>query len=632
MEKAIVKQANYRTPDSFAIHFPEEFRTYILTAISGLFLIFSWFGWFKEQLGFDPAWVTVIISGVPILKGAAIGLITRGDIKAGVLVSMALIAAMAIGEYFAAGEVAFIMMIGELLENRTVTKAKAGIKELLSVVPPTARVRRDGREVQVPIEEVEVGDLVLVKPGEYIPMDGEVVSGQSSVCQAAITGESIPIDKLPGDEVFIGSLNQLGAIEVKATKVGEDTTLAKVVKLVEEAENSKAPVIRTADRWATWMVPVALLIAVLVYVFTGDLIRAVTILIVFCPCALCLATPTAMMAGIGNAAKKGILVKSGAAMELSGKVNAIIFDKTGTLTTGKPEVTEIRSFSYISEREILLAAASAEKFSEHPLAQAIIRKALYDGLTIPDPDSFQVRLGHGVEALNRGSIILVGNRKLMEQEFISLSHEVEEFIQKAEEKGQTTMLVAVDRVLAGVVLVADPVKEESSEAVKSLQASGIREIWMLTGDNPGTAAAIAAKINISNYLAEQLPEHKGDAVKKLKNQGYIVAMVGDGINDTPALALADIGIAMGAAGTDIAVKTADIALMSDDISKIPQLIKLSRHILRTININIMVSMLINLVAIGLASLGIMGPITGALVHNAGSVLVVANSGRLIGHR
>lgn len=632
MEKAIVKQANFRTPESFSIHFPEELRTYILTAISGLFLVFSWFGWFKEQLGFDPAWVTVIISGVPILKGAAIGLITRGDIKAGVLVSMALIAAVAIGEYFAAGEVAFIMMIGELLENRTVTKAKAGIKELLSVVPPTARIRRDGREVQVPIEEVEVGDLVLVKPGEYIPMDGEVVSGQSSVCQAAITGESIPIDKLPGDQVFIGSLNQLGAIEVKATKVGEDTTLAKVVKLVEEAENSKAPVIRTADRWATWMVPMALLIAVLVYVFTGDLIRAVTILIVFCPCALCLATPTAMMAGIGNAAKKGILVKSGAAMELSGKVNAFIFDKTGTLTTGKPEVTEIRSFSHISEREMLLAAASAEKFSEHPLAQAIIRKALYDGLTIPDPDSFQVRLGHGVEALNRGSIILVGNRKLMELEFISLSHEVEEFIQKAEEKGQTSMLVAVDRVLAGVVLVADPVKEESSIAVKSLQANGIREIWMLTGDNPGTAAAIAAKINISNYLAEQLPEHKGDAVKKLKNQGYLVAMVGDGINDAPALALADIGIAMGAAGTDIAVKTADIALMSDDISKIPQLINLSRHVLRTININIMASMLINLVAIALASLGIMGPITGALVHNAGSVLVVANSGRLIGHR
>lgn len=629
MEEIIVTKNNAENRSNIPLRFSQEYQLYILTAISGMFLVFSWFGWFKEQLGFDPAWVSIVISGVPILKGAAIGLLTRGDIKAGVLVSIALIAAVTIGEYFAAGEVAFIMMIGELLENRTVARAKAGIKELLSVVPPTARVRRNGQEIQVAIEEVQVGDLVLVKPGEYIPVDGEVVSGQSSVDQAAVTGESMPVDKLPGDEVFVGSLNQLGVLEIKATKVGEDTTLAKVVKLVEEAENSKAPVIRTADKWATWMVPVALFTAVLVYFFTGDIIRAVTILIVFCPCALCLATPTAMMAGIGNAAKKGILVKSGEAMELSGKVDAVIFDKTGTLTRGKPEVTEIRSFSHVSEQDMLFMAATAEKFSEHPLGQAIIHKALGDGLSIPDPDSFQVRLGHGVEAISQGSVILVGNRRLMEQESIPISNIVEAFIQDVEEKGQTTMLVAIDHTLAGFIVVADLVKAESSKAVKRLQESGIQEIWMLTGDNPRTAAAIAAKTNITKYIADQLPEHKGEAVKKLKAQGYHVAMVGDGINDAPALALADVGIAMGTTGTDIAIQTANIALMSDDIGKIPQLVKLSRHILRTINVNILVSMLINLVAIVLASLGIMGPIMGALVHNAGSVLVVANSGRLI---
>ncbi len=614
---------------SFFSSLPAEFWTYGLTGISGLFLILSWFGLFKEQAGFDLAWISIIISGTPILKGAVIGLFVNRDIKAGVLISIALIAAVFVGEYFAAGEVAFIMMLGELLEERTVSKAKAGIKDLISVVPPTARVRRDGQEINIPAEKVQVGDMVLVKPGEYIPVDGIVASGQSAVNQAAVTGESMPVDKLPGDEVYIGSLNQLGSLGIKATKVGEDTTLAKVIKLVEEAEKSKAPIIRTADRWAAWMVPAALLTAILVYVFTADIIRAVTILIVFCPCALCLATPTAMMAGIGQAAKTGILVKSGQAMEVSGKITAVIFDKTGTLTKGKPMVTEIKAFNALSEQKLLQLAAIAEKFSEHPLSQAIIKKAYEENLTVPDPDSFKVRLGHGLEANYSGSLILIGNRKLMKQESIPLAHEIEIFITQAEEKGQTALLLAVGGSLAGVITVADPVREESAEAVKRLQEDGIREIWLLTGDNPRTAAAIAAATNITRYVAEQLPEQKGKVVNRLKEQGYQVAMVGDGINDAPALALADIGIAMGATGTDVAVQTADIALMSNDIGKISQLINLSRQTLRTINFNILLSMLINFVAIVLASLGIMGPILGALVHNAGSVLVIANSARLM---
>jgi heavy metal translocating P-type ATPase len=629
VKEGIMLEPPVREESRFYARLPEEFWTYILTCISGLFLVFSWFGLFKEQVGFDLAWVSIVISGAPILKGAAIGLFVHRDIKAGVLVSIALIAAVAVGEYFAAGEVAFIMMLGELLEERTVAKAKAGIKELLSVVPPTARVRREGQEFNIPAGTVRVGDLVLVKPGEYIPIDGKVISGQSAVSQAAVTGESMPVDKLPGDEVYIGSLNALGALEIEATKIGEDTTLAKVIKLVEEAENSKAPVIRTADRWATWMVPAALLTAILVYIFTGDMIRAVTILIVFCPCALCLATPTAMMAGIGNAAKNGILVKSGQAMEVSGKINAVIFDKTGTLTEGKPVVTEIKVFNDLHEQELLRLAAIAEKFSEHPLSQAIIKKAGEEKLTVPDPDSFQARLGHGIEAAYHGFSILAGKRKMLEQEAIRISDEAEGFINQAEERGQTAILLAIDRVLAGVIVVADPVKEEAAEAVEKLQENGIREIWLLTGDNPRTAAAIAAKTNIVRYVAEQLPEQKGEVVKKLKEQGCYVAMVGDGINDAPALALADVGIAMGVTGTDVAIQTADVALMSDDIRKITRLVNLSRHTLRTINLNILLSMLINLAAMILAALGMMGPILGALVHNAGSVLVIANSGRLI---
>ncbi|MBS3977295.1 MAG: cation-translocating P-type ATPase [Syntrophomonadaceae bacterium] len=629
MNEALINKRNSEAKRSFSSLWPEEYQAYILTAVSGLFLVFSWFGWFKEQLGFDPAWISILISGTPIVKGAIVGLFTRGDIKAGLLVSIALIAAVAIGEYFAAGEVAFIMMIGELLEKRTVAKAKAGIRQLLSVVPPTARVRRDGQEILLPVEKVQVGDLVLVKPGERIPVDGKVISGQSAVNQAAVTGESMPVDKLPGDEVFIGSLNQLGALEIQASKVGADTTLARVVKLVEEAENSKAPVIRTADRWATWLVPVALFTAIMVFVITKDIIRAVTILIVFCPCALVLATPTAIMAGIGNAARKGILVKSGTAMELSGKLDAVVFDKTGTLTRGKPEVTAIKSYSSFSDQDLLLLAAIAEKYSEHPLSQAIIFKAKADNLTVMDPDIFQARPGFGVKATHRGMEILVGNLKLMDQEFVSISGEVEKYVERAEEKGQTAMVVAVDGVLAGVIVAADPVREESAAAVKILRENGINKILMLTGDNQKTAAAIAANTGISDYLAGQLPEQKSEAVKKLQGQGYRVAMVGDGINDAPALALADVGIAMGVAGTDVAVQTAGIALMSEDIGKISYLVKLSRRVLRIINLNILFSLLLNLIAIVLASVGIMGPVMGALVHNAGSVLVVINSGRLI---
>ena len=629
MEEVLAKKAVFGEKTRIPSASTQEFKIYILTAVSGIFLVFSWFGWFKGLLGFDPAWVSIVISGTPILKGAIIALFTRGDIKAGLLVSTALVAAVAIGEYFAAGEVAFIMMIGELLENRTVAKAKAGIKQLLSVVPPTAGVRRDGREIRIPAEKVQVGDLVLVKPGEYIPVDGEVVAGESAVCQAAVTGESMPADKLPGDKVFVGSLNQLGALEIRATKVGADTTLARVVKLVEEAENSKAPVIRTADRWATWLVPAALITAIMVFLFTKDAIRAVTILIVFCPCALVLATPTAMMAGIGNAARKGILVKSGAAMELSGKLNAFIFDKTGTLTRGKPEVSTIKSVSAFSERELLLLAAVAEKFSEHPLSQAIIHKAQAENLTVMDPEVFQAQPGFGVRASCQGMEILVGNRKLMEQESVLIAEEVEKYVEKAEAKGRTAMLVAVDGALAGVIMAADPVREESLAAVNRLRENGINKIFMLTGDNQRTAAAIAAQTGISDYFADQLPAQKSETVKKLQGQGYRVAMVGDGINDAPALALADVGIAMGVAGADVAVRTAGIALMSDDIGKLAQLIRLSRHVLRIINLNILFSLFLNLIAIILASAGIMGPVMGALVHNAGSVLVVINSGRLI---
>jgi len=623
MDKVIGRE----TREKFAL--PENFWSYSAAGISGIFLIFSWFGLFKEMLGFDPAWIAIVLCGMPIIKEALKELFICREITADALVSIALFAAVYIGEYFAAGEVAFIMMIGELLEERTLAKARASIQKLLWVLPPVATVRREGKDIEIPAKEIAVDDIVLVKPGEFIPVDGVIISGNSSVNQSAITGESLPVDKTTGEEVYIGTVNLLGALEIRATKVGEDSTLAKVIKLVEEAEHHKAPIVRVADRWAAYMVPAALLFALIVYLLTGNIIRAVTILIVFCPCALCLATPTAMMAGIGNAAKNGILVKSGYAMETAGKVNSMIFDKTGTLTHGKPVVVEIKEIAPYTPDKILWYFAITEKFSEHPLSRAVFAKAKEKGLSIPDPDSFTVRLGHGVEAAYKGECLLAGNLKLMKQENISFPPEFENYIHQGEEKGQTVLILAINHEIAGAVSVSDPVKEEVSESVKSLHNYGIKNIWLLTGDNPRTAAAIAKKAGITQFKANQLPVQKGEMVQDLKEQGHSVAMVGDGINDAPALAMADVGIAMGAGGTDVAIQTADITLMTSDMRKILRLVELSRQTLKTIYSNLSLAMVINFIAMLMASFGLIGPIMGALVHNAGSVLVIANSGRLI---
>ncbi len=605
--------------------------TLVSTIISGIALIWSWTGWWRAWLPVDPAWVAIVLSGFPILKLGFMGVFVFRDLKAGVLVSIALIAAVAIGEYFAAGEVAFIMMVGELLEVHTVRRARQAVTKLVSLVPQTARVRRNGAEEEIPVARVRPGDLVLVKPGERIPVDGRVTSGLSAVDQSAITGESMPVDKRPGDEAFIGTLNQLGVLEIEATRVGEDTTLARVVKLVAEAEKKKAPVQRLADKWANWLVPASLITAIIVYLWTKDIVRAVTILIVFCPCALVLATPTAIVAGIGRAAKNGILIKSGAALEAAGRVDAILFDKTGTLTYGRPRVVGLLALSG-REEDVLLTAGVAEKFSEHPVARAILAEANQRGLTLPDPDGFEVLLGHGVSASRGGKKLLVGNARLFAGKGIEIPGVIQAWLTAAEDRGETALVVSEDEQVLGAIGVADALKDGAAETVKTLGRMGLPELAMATGDNTRTAAAVAEAVGITAVFAEQLPGQKSGSVKKLKDKGRRVAMVGDGINDAPALASADVGIAMGVTGTDVAVEAADIALISDDLAKVPQIFELGRHVLRVINQNIIASAVINVGAIILAAYGIIGPVAGALVHNAGSVAVVANSARLIRNR
>lgn len=611
-----------------------EYRTIILTVISGILLLISWTGLFKDILPFDVALLSVLISGTPILLEAARGLWNSFDITAGVLVSIALIASVAIGQYFAAGEIAVIMMIGEILEDRTVRKARESVKKLIQLTPQVARIKTPEGESEISTQELKIGDIILIKPGESIPVDGVIIKGHTSINQAIITGESMPVDKKIGDDVFIGTLNQLGAIEIKATKVGQDTSLAKLIKLVKESENKKAPIVRTTDRVATYIVPLAVLASVITYMLTKDITRLVTILVVFCPCALVLATPTAIMAGIGNASRKGILIKSGEALEHVGRINTIAFDKTGTITYGKPEVIDIISFNQdYDEEKILLVASVAEKFSEHPIGSAISTKAREKELEVTDPQKFKLKLGQGVIASVDNQEILVGNQKLIATEsLIKMSDEHNRVIESYESQGKTVLLVVISNLLIGLITVADRIKNQSRENINKIKEMGIDEVFLLTGDNEKTAFSIAKQIGVDNVYAEQLPVDKVHFIEDQLSANKKVGMIGDGINDAPALARSDVGIAMGALGSDVAIETADVALMSDDISKIPELIDLSRKVLGTINVNIVVPIMINFAAVILAALGIIGPVAGALIHNLGSVLVVANSSRLINYR
>lgn len=610
-----------------------DFIKLILTVISGVFLVISWLGWLKQILPFDTAWVAIVLSGIPILYIAFEGIIKRFDITAGFLVSIALIASLMIDEYFAAGEVAFIMMIGELLENWTARKAREGIKKLVRLTPQIARIRTGNSEREVPVVEVKVGDILLIKPGETIPVDGRIISGQTTVNQAIITGESLPVDKTVNDEVYVGTLNQLGSIEVVATKVGEDTSLAKLIRLVKEAENKKAAVVRVADRWATIIVPVALMCSLAVYWLTHDITRAVTILVVFCPCALVLATPAAIMAGIGNASRKGILIKSGEALEKMGNINLIAFDKTGTITCGKPEVTLVISLmNEFPEEVVLQLAASAESFSEHPLGQAIVMKAKEKSVSIIDPKDFQLILGRGIVAKVGSDHVMVGNLDLLKNHHVEISDILGRQVKTYENDGKTVIMVVVNGKPAGMITVADRIKCTVPEAVRELKTKCNLEVLLLTGDNQNTAASIAGQVEINQVYAGKLPEGKVAVIEEKMKQGKKVCMIGDGINDAPALATAEVGIAMGVLGSDVAIETADIALMSDDLNKIPELIMLAKKVLRTITQNIWISMGINLGAIILASVGLMGPVVGALVHNLGSVLVVLNSAMVLRYK
>lgn len=605
------------------------------TIIAGLFLLLDLVPHLIEEFGgatvhlnflpFDPAWITVIISGIPLVYLAIWRVIYNpgiSKISSALLITIAMIAAIAIGDLFAAGEVAWIMAIGAILEEKTTERAKKGLKKLISLAPAQGRRILNGKEEMIPAEKIVEGDILRILPGETIPVDGIILSGETSVDQSIMTGESLPVDKSAGENVFCGTINRFGSIDIHATKVGEDSSLQKLIRMVQEAEDKKAPMARIADIAASWLVPVALLIAVITGVITQDIVRAVTVLVVFCPCALVLATPTAIMAAIGQATKHGVIIKSGEALEKMGKVNTIAFDKTGTLTYGRLEVSDVISFDKnIDEDELLSLVASAEAKSEHPLGKAIVACAKTRNVPILASDIFKMTAGKGIYAEIENRKLFCGNEAYLNENSVVLSEEIKQTIEALRTQGKASILAAEGTKCIGVLAMSDVLRPEAKGMVDRLHSMNT-DIVLLTGDNQKTANYFARQVGIKQVRAQLLPEEKVSNITAIQNEGKDVCMIGDGVNDAPALKTANVGVAMGGLGSDIAVEAADIVLMSDDISKLPYLKRLSNATVKTIKFSIGLSMCINFIAVALSVVGALNPTTGALVHNAGSCFVV----------
>lgn len=610
--------------------------------ISGIFLLASFiFEYIFPLVGINftpavnPAWVSLVISGIPLAYFAVQSICAR-KITSPILITIAMVAAVYIGDIFAAGEIAFIMAIGEFLEEKTVQKARKGIEMLLNLVPTQGRVITANGERMVDAKDINLGEIIRVLPGESFPADGTIVAGDTTIDQSIMTGESLPVDKTCGDEVFAGTINRFGSVDVKVTKSFGNSSLQKMIKLVEDSENSKAPTQKIVDKWAGYLVPAACVIAIITYLIFAfalqraddALVRSVTVLVVFCPCALALATPTSIMAGIGQATNKGVLIKSGEALELMGNVETVCFDKTGTITKGKLEVSDVFTFDFEKEKLLKLVTA-VESRSEHPIGKAMKNFQVMQKITAVEITGFEMFVGKGVKGEASGETIFCGNEKLIEETAnLTISQEVKDCVASLQSEGKAVIITATKNQIIGVVGLSDQIKESSKGALKAIETAGINSTILLTGDNEKSAKFIGDKIGFSKILANLLPQDKVEAVGKLMKNGESVCMVGDGVNDAPALKTASVGIAMGTMGSDIAIDAADIAIMSDDISKIAYLKKLSNATIFSIKFNITLSMIINVCAIILSIAGVLTPATGALVHNAGSVLVVLNAARL----
>ncbi|WP_418613072.1 heavy metal translocating P-type ATPase [Veillonella parvula] len=612
-----------------------------MTILAGLFLLLDGIPYLIEAFGgqrpfqnifpVEPSWVTVIICGFPLVYLSIRRIVYNkgiSKISSALLISMAMFAAIAIGDIFAAGEVAFIMALGALLEEATTERAKKGLKKLISLAPVKGRKIQDNKEMMVPVESIQSGDYLRILPGETIPVDGRIINGETTVDQSIMTGESIPVDKTIDDDVFGGTINCFGAIDIIATKVGEDSSIQKMIQLIKNAEQKQAPIQRIADIVASRLVPIALLIACIGYLVTGNIIVGVTVLVVFCPCALVLATPTAVMAAIGQATKHGVIIKSGEILETMGKVDTMAFDKTGTLTRGQLAVQSILAVDTdYSEIDILQLAASVEAKSEHPIGKAIVSHAIEQDLEILDTTSFTMSVGKGIIAVIKGRELYCGNERFLEEHNIIVCDSIQKAINVYRSEGKVSVIIADKEHIIGIITLSDTMRNDAINMISAISSLDMTTV-LLTGDSKEAATYIGKKSGVSEIHAELLPGEKVSIIESLQGKHHKVCMVGDGINDAPAMKTADVSIAMGTIGSDIAIETADIALMSDDLSKIPYIKRLSDATIKTIKFSIALSMVINCIAIILSLLEVLTPTTGALVHNVGSCLVVLIAARL----
>ncbi|MBN2020167.1 MAG: cadmium-translocating P-type ATPase [Sedimentisphaerales bacterium] len=603
------------------------------TLAGGMLLLNSYIG--KSRFFFGPgsfqaeilALAGAILLGAPIVWHAVKSLLKK-ETHMDELVALAIVAAVATQQYRAAAIVAFFMLLSELVESRTALGARASIESLIKLTPQKAnRLNRDGSESEVMVSQIRPGEVVRVRPGDNIPVDGDVVKGLSSVNEATITGEALPADKVPGMQVFAGTTNLTGALDITVTKAGKDTTLGKVQSLILQAEKTKIPIMRIIDRYVKWYTPTILMIAGIVLFFTRNVNQAITILVIGCPCALILATPTAMVAAISAAARLGILVKNVADLEIAGKVTAMVFDKTGTITTGRLYVTKLTPAEDVEPSKLLSFAATAEKMSKHPAARALLEVAKQANLALPDVDNFTETPGKGVTAVVSGSRVIVGRETFLKENKINMSKVSAPSLH--EEQGFSTLYVGLDGRCVGWVGLQDKTRPEAQAAVKELVGLGVKRFTMLTGDRDEVANRVAAELGCTDYKAHCLPQDKLAIVEKIKKEGHAVVVVGDGINDAPALAAGDLGIAMGAAGSDVAINSASIALLSNDLKRLPALVLLSRRTRSVINWNLAFG--VSFIVAGMSLSFLILPTVAAFLHFASSLVVVFNSARLVRH-
>jgi Cu+-exporting ATPase len=660
-----VAQAGYQVPEEKE---PEsgpgsrwdDFTRPILTLLgfvfgAVLFIVIAgeWLGLFEaitSRVPFPVGLAIVLVAGYPVFKNVLKASL-NGQIISHTLMTLGVIAALVIGEWATALVVVFFMRVGDYVERFTAERARRAVKDLAALAPQTARVERNGEEIEVPVEQVIPGESVIVRPGEKIPVDGEVISGHATIDQSAITGESMPVEAGPGSKVYAATLARLGSLRLRVTGTGQDTTFGRVIQLVEEAEAHRADVQRIADRFSTYYLPIVAGIAALTYLLRRDPLATAAVLVVACSCSFALATPIAMLASIGAGAKRGLMIKGGKYLETLARADVLLIDKTGTLTLGRPRITEVvyrdGSSYQIADltkkgkgsptnhqrgSEILALAASAERYSEHPLAQAVRDAASEEGLALAEPYDFEAVPGRGVHASVNGNRVSVGDPEIAGQNApVKVQNEItawKNLSQRLISQGKTVLYVAIDGELSGILAASDMLRPEVPQALQAVRSLGIHKIELLTGDNPGTATAIASPLGIG-YRAELLPEDKIAIVREYQSKGHTVVMVGDGVNDAPALAQADIGIAMGAAGSDVAIEAAHVALMRDDWTLVPQLLRIAQHTMRVVKTNIAFTAIYNFAGLSLAALGFLPPIFAAAAQSLPDLGILANSSRLL---